>query len=56
MVDLCVVDVPPGLEEKNIAVMHDDELYLPAYTKRLESLSCIPLFPLISGAESEHIF
>ena len=43
LVDLCVVDVPPGLEEKNIAVMHNDELYLPAYMKRFREIAALAI-------------
>lgn len=43
LVDLCVVDVPPGLTEKNIAVMHNEELYLPAFMKRFREIAALAI-------------
>ncbi|MFN9262691.1 MAG: LysR family transcriptional regulator [Acidobacteriota bacterium] len=37
--DLSIVEVPPGLEEKSIAVMHREDLYLPRYMKRFKELA-----------------
>ncbi|MFN9298625.1 MAG: LysR family transcriptional regulator substrate-binding protein, partial [Acidobacteriota bacterium] len=36
---LSVVNVPAGLEEKSIAVMHREDLYLPRYRKRSQELA-----------------
>jgi hypothetical protein len=37
--DLSIVDVPPGLEETSIAVMHREDLYPPRYGKRFKELA-----------------
>lgn len=36
---LSVVDVPPGLAEKNIAVMRQDGHYMPSYMKRFQEIA-----------------
>jgi DNA-binding transcriptional LysR family regulator len=43
LVDLCVVDVPPGLTEKNIAVMHNNELYQPTYMRRFLEIAALAI-------------